>query len=366
MCIVKTDESVDSRCLYNIQQNNRTLRFGDKIGEGFGGVVYQDIDDPCKVIKQIKIDKSSDTEEATKEYELFKEYYGNDSASIMYEGGYCYIHMVKLPGETIDKIESFPDSAEEFFLTMINEMESKGIYHADLKPDNILYCAKENRFYPIDFSDTSHLRLTATGEEHKAIEKNYQYRINTILNIIANNMTELSIIDEEPNLGEFVGSGKCGCVYLARDDINIVFKKFLGNGNDIVKQAKIEASNFNRFYGASSAEVLVCNNNVVYIKMLRVPGIPLENITKGKLPREAELAFYELLSGLAKSKIMHDDLYEGNIHYDYNSNKFYPIDIGNQYYDYFTADESLKDGYNFVHHMRKEEILASITSNIKN
>ncbi|MEX5585731.1 OspG family effector kinase, partial [Pseudomonas lurida] len=91
------------------------------------------------------------------------------------------------------------------------------------------------------------------------------------------------------------------------------------------EQAKIEASNFNRFYGACSAEVLIHHDNV-YIKMLRVPGISLNELTA--LPREAHAAFYEFLSGMAKARIMHDGLCEQNIHYDPTANKFYPIDMG--------------------------------------
>lgn len=76
MNIDKIDASINYGCLDKIQQRNRTLNPGDKIGEGFGGVVYQDKDDPHKVIKDIRLDNSSDIDEATRECELFRAYYG--------------------------------------------------------------------------------------------------------------------------------------------------------------------------------------------------------------------------------------------------------------------------------------------------
>ncbi|RQM36496.1 putative adhesin [Erwinia psidii] len=204
----------------------RDLKPGDRIAESVGAVVYQDKDNPHKVIKKIIFGSTGNIDEAIKNYHLFKKYYGENSAYLLKKDDCCYIHMDKLSGETLDKTGAFPDNAEEFFIKMLREMEAKGIYHANLKPDNVLYCARENRFYPLGFSDNSDLRRSATHEEYKVLDQEYKYRINLILDIINNRTIDVSRTDEPPVLVSGVPSEDLAEGELSRNT-NFSFYKFL-------------------------------------------------------------------------------------------------------------------------------------------
>lgn len=338
----------------NIKDN-----LGDAIGEGISGRVYQHKQDAGKVIKEIKKYDVADGE-VEDEVELFNRYYGKGTACLVNNDDSYYIVMDKLPGQRLEEIEIFPEEAEESFLNMLQAMESKDIFHADLKPDNLLYCISKNIFYPLDFVNFYKDRLTASDADLTVLNCRYRFRKGLILNFICNNRANVTCIKERPNLGAYIGRGSYGVVYLSADDENFVYKKFIfKDDNLILEKAREEASNFIRFYGIDSAEVQVYKSTV-YIKMLRVPGIPLENIPAGGFRSDAIDAYYAMLSALAAAKIMHNDFFEGNVHYDVEDNKFYPIDIGNMYHDYFCGNSLIKNGYNIMQREYHNEILTLV------
>lgn len=182
-------------------EDDESISLGDKIAEGSGGIVYQDKNNAGKVIKEIRLDNPTDIIEAEKEYALFTRFYGPGSASLVVQEDVCYIKMDKLPGQSVDTVEYFPASAEHFFIDLLKEMESKKIYHADLKPENIHYCAKDNRFYPLDFSNYHEAMLQATPEQYNFIMEDYHQRINTILDIINDRPDDVFVDNENSVVG---------------------------------------------------------------------------------------------------------------------------------------------------------------------
>lgn len=67
--------------------------------------------------------------------------------------------------------------------------------------------------------------------------------------------------------------------------------------------------------------------------MLRVPGKPLRQCKTDELPKDSKAMFFEMIFSLNDLGIMHADLNEGNIMFDKDSKRFFPIDMSNNIYD---------------------------------
>lgn len=87
-----------------------------------------------------------------------------------------------------------------------------------------------------------------------------------------------------------------------------------------------EAALFNRYYGKDAAEVLV-RDDQVYLKMDRVPGIPLSQLAPGALPPKAQQELCNLQSRLRKCGIWHGDVQMQGIQYFEKHGLFYPSDF---------------------------------------
>lgn len=147
-------------------RHDSTLSPGEKLGEGEYGTVWQDAADPHKVIKSLKRESAANKEALAEECELFNRFYGAGAACLLEQDGCTYLKMKKVAGVSMDKVTHFPANAEHFFRQMISDMERKDIFHADLKLENIHYCARENRFYPIDMSNFFDItRQAGTGAQ---------------------------------------------------------------------------------------------------------------------------------------------------------------------------------------------------------
>lgn len=157
---------------------------GEKIGEGEYGVVWQDADNPGMVIKTLRRENAFNKEQLEEECDLFNKFYGAGSALLLDFDGHSCLKMNKLSGESMDRITYFPANALHFFLQMLHEMERKSIFHADLKLENVLYCEKENRFYPIDFSNFFELTLQSGNAGAQVMDKLYQIKKQELIDFI--------------------------------------------------------------------------------------------------------------------------------------------------------------------------------------
>ncbi|WP_261641835.1 hypothetical protein [Erwinia mallotivora] len=147
----------------------------------------------------------------------------------------------------------------------------------------------------------------------------------------------------EYNLGEQLGEGGFGEVYLdARNKEYIIKKYFSHNTNNPVEVATREAETFNRFYGEHAATVLVDEAGNAYVRMYKVPGQTLESLPPGSLPADAEQRFVSMLERMSKLGIIHDDIKSSNILWDEKGGRFNPIDMSNARENYFNADPDTK------------------------
>lgn len=351
-----------SRFIPAAAQTDAPPALGDIIGEGYFGTVYADPHNAGKVIKTPNPLHGNVWPDAQEECELFNRYYGDNTAELIQHGRKYYLRMDRLPGEQLNNIDHFPQGAENFFFDTVREMENKGIFHSDLKPDNVLYCAERNRFYPIDFSNN--MTKNAVSPQHRmSLEDNYQFRVNAIASLIMHGSVEIQRIDQAPPLGDAIGYGDDAKVYRDSVDSGYLWKQFFELNLMSEQKAQQEASAFNRYYGPGAAQVQV-HGRRSYIKMRQVPGVPLKNVAVGGMHEKGVEALFHLYSALANAKIMHGDLYDENLCYERDSNCFYPIDIQNRYYEYFMGDNTMKTVYNATQQQMHDRLIAAIQSRI--
>ena len=156
--------------------------------------------------------------------------------------------------------------------------------------------------------------------------------------------------------GELLGSGLCGDVRRDVDHKGFVLKSFARLSKD---NAQRECQLFLKVYGEGSAEV-VEKNGSVYLRMLEVPGKTLANCVSSELPENANELFLKMIADLNDVGIMHGDLHSGNIMYDYNSNKFWPIDLSNAYDVYYEESNAGRKFMDIDNQKRFEQIMSKL------
>ncbi|WP_249439653.1 OspG family effector kinase [Escherichia coli] len=137
------------------------------IGRGLAGEVFKDPDNPGYVIKRYNKANSSD---AQKECHLFNTYYGEGSAELFTEKEHTCLRMLEVPGVPLTRLSQFPENADKMFLDMIIDMGESKIIHGDLHMGNILFDEQNNRFWPIDFSNSY--------EHYYSLDKNSKLFVN--------------------------------------------------------------------------------------------------------------------------------------------------------------------------------------------
>lgn len=151
--------------------------------------------------------------------------------------------------------------------------------------------------------------------------------------------------EDEPILGRLIGMGSTAEVFEDARDSSHLYKKYdlIGNQyDDILVMARQESDLFNLFYG-DSASAVIQYGDAVYLRMRRVPGIPLSEIGNADIPENLEFLYLQLICQLNDLGIIHYDLNTGNVLYDTESGSLFPIDFRNIYTEYYSANSSDKE-----------------------
>ncbi|GLT19406.1 hypothetical protein GCM10007938_31880 [Vibrio zhanjiangensis] len=123
--------------------------------------------------------------------------------------------------------------------------------------------------------------------------------------------------------GLLVASGSFGLVIRDPEDASVLIKD-VGQG---LEGAQAESQYFNQFYGEDSSQVYRDANGDVFLRMLKVPGVPVADLAPEDIPHNAREMFLKMVSDLTEANIYHKDLHLGNVMYDAASQRFWPIDF---------------------------------------
>jgi len=136
----------------------------------------------------------------------------------------------------------------------------------------------------------------------------------------------ISIAADINGLPPIAGGGE-GMVYESRDG-KYVYKKFSGfdRENSIPGSIEYEAAGFNTYYGAGSAEALL-EDNQVYLKMIKLDGIPLDKLDKKNIPEGVGPALRKMFEEMESKDLYHQDPQEQNFLYSERDQKVYPVDM---------------------------------------
>ncbi|WP_429500370.1 hypothetical protein ACQUFY_25195 (plasmid) [Robbsia andropogonis] len=196
--------------------NTLDLKLGAKLGEGYWGEVYVDADDPNYVIKRFRkfassngSSKGSSTSTSTDEIftapfeaEVFRRYYGEDSATVYVgeDDEVNYIRMLRVPGTTIGDLPagSLPSDAIERYADMIGRLEDCGIWHGDLTVRNVLWDGE--RFNPIDMQDIRERYFALSNDEKAECNDRATYFWETMMEKISGKMRRAPDSVAAPNL----------------------------------------------------------------------------------------------------------------------------------------------------------------------
>ncbi|MDR5017902.1 serine/threonine-protein kinase [Yersinia rochesterensis] len=147
----------------------------------------------------------------------------------------------------------------------------------------------------------------------------------------------------EIKLGKKIGHGSSGDVFLDANNPGFVLKKLSTQESVLLTEVHMkEVEFFNRYYGEGSSEFII-QENQHYIRMYRVPGKTLAEITSNVFPPNAKERFLSMMDDLGYYNIIHDDLNFNNVLYDKKTNTFYPIDFDKAHDGYYSPRE-LDDG----------------------
>ncbi|EXU76083.1 protein kinase [Erwinia mallotivora] len=146
-------------------------------------------------------------------------------------------------------------------------------------------------------------------------------------------------IESSPECGQLIGTGTTAEVYENKYNSSILYKKYhlVGNQyNEVLSMAVQESELFNSFYG-DDASLVIRDGGEIYLRMLRVPGIPLSEIETADIPDNLERLYLQLICKLNESGMIHYDLNTGNMLYDKESDSLFPIDFRDIYQRYYSA-----------------------------
>ncbi|WGL96493.1 hypothetical protein [Arsenophonus nasoniae] len=161
-------------------------------------------------------------------------------------------------------------------------------------------------------------------------------------------------------LGKLIGEGIEGKIYIDANNKNFILKKLHTNDRYYIESCFREEVNcFNKYYGEGSA-ALIESKDTFYIRMYKVPGVPLSSINDNIFPPNAQERFQHMICDLGDKGIMHDDLNFKNILYNRETNTFYPIDFSNRYEEYHSGDNAIKNSLNNSSEMRYDWALEHI------
>jgi len=167
---------------------------------------------------------------------------------------------------------------------------------------------------------------------------------------------------EVPSLGLKIGEGSTAEVFEDASDPSLLYKKYDLIGNDyaeVLDMARQESDLFNTFYG-EDASIVVQHGGEIYVQMLRIPGIPVNEIIPADIPDHLESLYLELICKLNESGIIHADLTTANMLYDKKSDSLLPIDFRNFYSDYYCGTAHEKETIDQRLQTRTNEFLAFI------
>ncbi|WP_429499008.1 hypothetical protein ACQUFY_07390 [Robbsia andropogonis] len=145
------------------------LRLGDHLGQGEFGSVFADADSPDFVIKRYYEADDNDPDDEIylpgREQEAFRRFYGAGAAQhFEATDGTQYLRMYRVPGTVLDDLppNSLPGDAVERYVDMLEKLQSQGILHGDLHPENVMWDGES--FWPIDMQDITASYFAATGK----------------------------------------------------------------------------------------------------------------------------------------------------------------------------------------------------------
>lgn len=181
---------------------------------------------------------------------------------------------------------------------------------------------------------------------------------NKVLNIFHHDKFSMSAALLEKNdienknmkLGKLIASGTEGKVYQDANNKHFYIKKPYINDSYIESKMREQVNCFNKYYGEGSA-AFIENEGIFYIRMYKVPGIPISNIDDKIFPASAQERFQHMICDLGDRGIMHVDLNFKNILYDKKTNTFYPIDFSNGHETYHSGSKNIKNLINSVSEM---------------
>lgn len=191
----------------------------------------------------------------------------------------------------------------------------------------IMYKNKQNAIRPDDLSPSDIEQMddskkasnvTTLPPEAKKLKRKMGLKL-----LIPPIMTIQERISEYQRQGILVASGMFGIVIRDPLDSSVLIK-YMGKGYEA---AKSESKYFNQFYGENSSEVYRDSEGDVFLRMLKVPGIPLSEVPLEQLPNNAKELYLKLVADLGDASIYHRDLHFSNVMYDVENNKFWPIDF---------------------------------------
>ncbi|HHL2562130.1 TPA: hypothetical protein ACQ31I_004071 [Yersinia enterocolitica] len=143
-------------------------------------------------------------------------------------------------------------------------------------------------------------------------------------------------INPEIKLGEKIGNGLSGEVYIDNNNPGFVLKKLGTPDEEFITEVYMKSVEFfNRCYGDGAAE-LIKSDEQYYIRMYKAPGKPLTEINMKIYPLDAKERFLRMMDDLAHNNIVHSDLNFNNVLYDVETNTFYPIDFDYCYDGYYS------------------------------
>lgn len=166
-----------------------------------------------------------------------------------------------------------------------------------------------------------------------------------------------SIADDIGGRPPIAGGGE-GEIYESADGKH-VYKKFRGadKQDSIPVYVKSEAESFNAYYGAGSATALI-EDNQIYLKMIKLDGIPLGDIKKGSIPASGANALLNMFEEMEAKDLFHQDVQDHNFLWSEKDNKVYPVDMEAHPFEFaqYTMD---------VYDRKKIKVLTQFANNVK-